>query len=177
MGKRSNMPRKKNDAYDTPYSPAIPALLPHLPSACYYIEPCAGKGNLINHLAKHGHTCTLAIDIEPRAAGILRKSAFALRVKKGSPKPRFITNPPFKDEWLFPLMKHLCPMGEVWLLLPADKAINANFSEYLRVWGRDIVAIGRISWEENGVGSTENFAWFRFDGTRPPTPTIFHEKR
>jgi hypothetical protein len=177
MGKRSSFERKANEAYDTPYVPAIPALIPHLPRACYFVEPCAGKGNLIDHLAKHGHTCTLAIDTHPRRGDIRRASAFSLRRREGSPKPRFITNPPFKEEQLKPLIRHLAEMGETWLLLPADLMHNRYMGEFLRAWGRSIVSVGRISWEENGTASKDNFAWFCFDGTLPEGPITFHGQK
>lgn len=179
MGKRSNFARKPRDAYDTPYSPAIPALLPHLPAACYFIEPCAGRGWLIEHLEKHGHTCVYAADIEPRGMHdrIKRQSVHQLRLKVRSGKARFITNPPFDDAHLFPILQHLAPLGEVWFLLPADNMHNKNMAEYLRVYGRKIVTIGRISWEQNGTTGKENYAWYLFDGTKPPSPTQFIERR
>lgn len=175
MGKRSNFLRKKNEAYDTPYSAVVP-LLRFLPAACYFIEPCAGKGKLIDALTRHGHTCVYACDIEPRRDDIVKNSAYRIRRRPGSAKPRFITNPPFIDEWLFPLLRHLCPQGEVWLLLPMDKLANDNMKVFLHQWCRDVVTIGRVSWEENGTSSKENFAWFRFDGTVPPGPITFHPR-
>ena len=76
-----------------------------------------------------------------------------------------------------PILRHLAAMGETWLLLPADYAHNDYMREYLKAWCHDIVSIGRISWEENGKNSTENFAWYRFDGTRPSGPITYHPPR
>ena len=64
MGKRSDFPRRKNDAYDTPYEAVVP-LLPFLAKETCYHEPCCGKGYLIQHLLKHGHHAVAATDIEP----------------------------------------------------------------------------------------------------------------
>ena len=49
MGKRSNFERIERDFYPTPIS-ALAPLVPHLPIAFGYIEPCAGDGRLIEHL-------------------------------------------------------------------------------------------------------------------------------
>ena len=65
MGKRSNFERRERDSYDTPYEAVIP-LLEHLSESTAFIEPCAGKNELIGHLTQNGHKCLHASDIHPR---------------------------------------------------------------------------------------------------------------
>ena len=75
MGKRSNFERLPRDSYDTPYSAVIP-LMRHLSRNTEFIEPCAGKNALVNHLELHGHRCIDASDIEPRAERIKMRDLF-----------------------------------------------------------------------------------------------------
>ena len=49
MSKRSDFKRRKNDTYDTPDKGIVP-LIPHIHEFSNFIEPCAGKGNLIDFL-------------------------------------------------------------------------------------------------------------------------------
>ena len=62
MGKRSNFERVERDFYPTPYAAVLP-LLPHLPEAVRFHEPCAGDGDLVMHLEDNGHVCAQRGDI------------------------------------------------------------------------------------------------------------------
>jgi len=94
MGKRSTFPPKPNAGYDTPLE-AVSPLVPHLPAApTLYVEPCAGRGKLVDglaHLWPQG-ICTLACDTHPRRADVERADATAL--DRGA-ESVFITNPPW----------------------------------------------------------------------------------
>ena len=56
MGKRSDYVRVERDFYPTPIA-AVEPLIPHLPYAFDYVEPCAGDGRLIDHISEltEGH--------------------------------------------------------------------------------------------------------------------------
>ena len=72
MGKRSDFERKPRDFYPTPMEAVYP-LLDHLDEKCYFAEPCAGDGRLIQHLKNHGGYCNNAMDIEPQHKKITKK--------------------------------------------------------------------------------------------------------
>ena len=70
MGKRSDFKRNARDKYDTPYSCVLP-LIPHL-KYTNYIEPCAGKGWLMDHLEKHGMNCVGAVTLSRNVKTFIR---------------------------------------------------------------------------------------------------------
>ena len=63
MGKRSVFDRRVKDFYPTPEAGVLP-LLDHLMIGTRFYEPCAGDGQLIDHLERFGHICVGASDIE-----------------------------------------------------------------------------------------------------------------
>ena len=77
MGKRSDFERVPRDYYPTPYQAVLP-LVEHLPELYTFTEPCAGDGRLIDHLEKHGGTCTQAYDVEPRNDRVIERDAMYL---------------------------------------------------------------------------------------------------
>lgn len=154
--------RRANDAYDTPHS-CIPALIPHLPRACYFIEPCAGKGDLVDHLTKYGHTCLAAFDIEPRRGDIERRSAFQVRIRRPGANTFFITNPPWERTVLHPLIRHLANRLPTWLLFEADWFHTQQAIPFLPYLHR-MVSIGRVRWiEGSDHDGVDNMAWYFFD--------------
>ena len=180
MGKRGpTLARRKNDAYDTPRAAAA-ALLPHLPRVCAFIEPCAGKGDLVNHISSlGGRFCRAAFDIAPRPRPghrpIAKGNAATFRLSDEQyDADLFITNPPWTWELLVPIILNLYWQRPTWLLLSADLIHNERFS-FLEPICRDIVSVGRVRWMEGhesdkGHAPYDNAAWYLFDGQgRHPT--------
>lgn len=166
MGKRSTFDRRDRDYYPTPVS-AIKPLVPHLPAVGSYIEPCAGASHLIRGLAEvwPGGDCVYASDIEPQSPGIARADLAAPMPLDGV--DLFITNPPWpamgqRGEPVISIARHLSALRPTWLLLSSDFAFNAYFGPLSPIC-RMIVAVGRVSWEGNGVAGKDNAAWYLFD--------------
>ena len=167
MGKRSEFPRRERDTYDTPYSAVIP-LLPHLKPNTRFAELCAGKGDLIRHLEQHGHKCTEAWDIEPRAEGINKGDALQL-VTGGM--DCIITNTPWDRELLHPMIDHFRMMAPTWILLDADWMHTKQAAPYLPYCAK-IVAVGRVKWIEGSKHTgKDNAVWMRFEDDY--TETLF----
>src|SRR6056297_483134 len=121
MGKRSDFPRRAQDASDTPLE-AVAPLIPHLPYPLRYWEPCAGSGALvqaIGDLSDGAFTCDEVSDIKPRSLGVVQRDAF--QVTDLNPKIDYIiTNPPWTREILHPMIEHFAAMRPTWLLFDAD---------------------------------------------------------
>lgn len=101
MGRRSNFVRIEKDKYDTVDPRAVPPLLGHL-IGNEFIEPCAGKGFLIDQLMRNGLTCVSASDIAPDGFAIAQQDALTITEAKA----QIITNPPWKRKWLHPMIEH-----------------------------------------------------------------------
>jgi hypothetical protein len=162
MGKRSSFDRIPRDFYPTPYEAIIP-LLPHLGGEKKYIEPCAGDGALIQHLAER-HFCVEASDIEPR-----RPMYRTLDAREESfddySFDLFITNPPWSRDVLHPIILNLSRQAPTWLLFDADwmhTRQSAPFMPYLR----KIVSVGRVKWiPDSPFTGKDNCCWYLFDQT------------
>lgn len=164
MSKRTpGLPQRPRGFWPTP-RPAVVPLIPYLPPAATYAEPCAGDGSLINHLASlwEGGHCALALDLEPRGPGIEQGDARDLTFRPDL----FVTNPPWpktgqKGDPAISIIQHLAGIAPVWALLPWDFAANDYFRRVIGLCS-EIVPIGRVSWLENGTPGKDNVAWFRF---------------
>lgn len=159
MGKRSDFKRVPRDFYPTPESAVLP-LLPHLAPGTRFCEPCAGDGRLVDHLAKHGHLCCVASDIEPRRADIIEADALS------GPWGRFdcfITNPPWDRKVLHPLIVHLSAQAPTWLLFDADWIHTRQSAPFIPLL-RKVVSVGRVKWiEDSPFTGKDNCAWHLFD--------------
>ena len=167
MGKRSNFKRRPQDAYDTPpeaVAPLMRFLRPHFT----FIEPCAGRGALMDALEAGGGVCLWAYDIEPRAERVCRIDALKLRVSHRA--DYIISNPPWSRPILHPMIDHFRKMRPTWLLFDADWIHTKQAISYLPFCHK-IVSVGRVSWMRNGTSSLDNAAWYFFD--RDPAPTVF----
>lgn len=162
MGKRSSFQRIERDYYRTWDPRAVPPLLPHLEPGTRFIEPCAGDGTLLDQLTAAGHVCVDAWDIEPQRADILKVDALGLKIQ-GDERPKFITNPPWRRDFLHPLIAHLSDQAPTWLLFDADWKYTRQaipFKSRLR----RIVAVGRLKWIEGSPhDAKDNCAWYLFD--------------
>ena len=175
MGKRSDFKKRKQDKYYTPYAPAIPLLLPHLVGDKTFIEPCVGDGQIVKHLARHGHRCLSSSDISPEFEGAGVADATTIKTNGA----RVITNPPWTRVLLHKIIWNLSQQGETWLLFDSDwqytvqdkiaKSHGVKQVPELLEYCELIVAVGRISWMGNGVSGMDNCAWYKFtpQKTRP----------
>ena len=169
MGKRSDFERIPRDYYPTPYQAVLP-LVEHLPEWYTFTEPCAGDGRLIDHLEKHGGTCTQAYDVEPRNDRVVECDAMLLKQVN---TPFFITNPPWDRKILHPLIEHLSSMAPTWLLFDSDWMHTKQSIPFLTKL-KKVVSIGRVKWIEgsNSVGK-DNCCWYLFDNKDMVKPIEF----
>lgn len=162
MSKRTQTDSKDTNPrefWPTPLAAAKP-LGEFLPKGTKFIEPCAGAGDLIEHLEGFGHECVEASDSDPQFANppfVELRDARLTAVGYAE----VITNPPFSQPLLKPLMEYWVGRTSMWLLLPSDMLINKWFNQYA-VYVDQIIPIGRVSWLGNGQGGYENFVWAHF---------------
>ena len=168
MGKRSEFKRRPHDAYATPMKAVLP-VLPFLrrDGILTFDEPCAGAGDLIDHLRSHGMDCLYSGDI---------KHGFdALQVPKFR-ADAVITNPPWTRQLMHPLIWHFMRTSwQVWLLFDADWIHTQQATPMLQHCS-DVVSVGRLKWIADSKHSgKDNVAWHRFqlDHLRGPK---FHSK-
>jgi hypothetical protein len=172
MGKRSGFPRIPRDSYDTPAT-AVPALAPHLPAGFRFIEPCAGKGLLIDHLMALGGACVGASDIEPRSRRhkIRKRDALTLSRADVPAGALIITNPPHTRALLHRMIERLSELAPTWLLIDAGWLFTqqaAPFLEPQRNRLRRIVAVGvRPKWIPGTPhNAKDDVAWLKFGRPR-----------
>lgn len=187
MAKRSSgqFERRKNDTYDTPLH-AVTPLLPFLPAGTRFIEPCAGRGDLIRHLEAAGHICTGAFDIAPREpenqpkssffpAGIAKRDALKFYADKHHyPSDQIITNPAWTRSILHALMLHFYWQRPTWLLFDADWKHTEQAQPYLPMV-KKTVSVGRVRWIEGTKHKgNDNAEWYFLDATQHTIE--FHRK-
>lgn len=162
MGKRSTFERFPRDFYPTP-AEAVAPLLPHLPPATTFFEPCAGDGALVRHLEAAGHICARASDIEPQADWIERRCAITDSPLPIGWQPVFITNPPWDRKLLHPIIDRLSRFAPTWLLFDADWVHTKQATPYLPYLTK-IVTVGRVRWiPGTTMTAKDNCAWHLFD--------------
>lgn len=168
--------------YDTIDPRAVKALLPHLAPRTRFIEPCAGKGDLVRQLKAAGHICTDAFDIAPRALGIRQQDAGTWAATRAA-WDRYeiiITNPPFDWPVLRVLLENFAEQLPLsWVLLEASfmhKSRDGRAEQMQRC--RKIVTIGRLKWAaESDDSSTRDYCWYQFGHTAAPgAPVEFFSK-
>lgn len=161
MGKRSSFERIPRDFYPTPVE-AVRPLLAHLAPGTRFVEPCAGDGRLVDHLAAAGHVCASAYDIEPRRGDIRQHDAMDRLVGN---LDCFITNPPWDRSILHPLIAHLSRQAPTWLLFDADWMHTRQSAPFMPML-RKIVSVGRVKWiADSPFTGKDNCCWYLFDGT------------
>ena len=175
MGKRSDFKRRPMDFYATPEEAVLP-LLPWLPPNVKYCEPCAGEGDLIQHLDKHGHQCVAAFDLNPESP-YPEKDALQMTKEDAAGAAYIITNPPWSRHILHPMILAFKDIAPTWLLFDADWAFTKQSIPFM-YYCRMIVAVGRVKWIEGSKNTgKDNCAWYLFDtnlnvpsGCRPASP-------
>jgi hypothetical protein len=164
--------RNPRDYYRTWDTRAVAPLLRFLPPRTVYVEPCAGRGDLVDQLKRAGHVCHAAIDIDPQRNDIRRGDMFDIRWRPR--RGMFITNPPWKRETLHALIRHLAPQAPTWLLFDADWLHNDDALPFMPILQR-VVSVGRLRWiEGSDSDGHDNHAWYLFDGQRAGPDVFFH---
>ena len=170
--------RKRNDFYPTIDPRAAAALAPHLRPGLIYGEPCAGDGDLIDLLAKHGMVCTWALELEPefRRWPMAKGNALTLTEADMGDAEELITNPPWTRQLLHALIAHLASLRPTWLLFDASWKHTAQAAKFAPIC-TDIVSVGRLKWFRNSpYDPPDDCAWYRFDA-RSAAPTRYHFRR
>lgn len=174
MSKRTpGLPQRPRGFWPTPLD-AVRPLIPYLPADADWIEPCAGAGDLVRHLAQLWPSGRLsaAYDLLPQAEGIEQGDARALELRPDL----YITNPPWpvsgkKGDQALSIIVHLMRLAPSWMLLPWDFGANVYFRE-VRSACVQVVPIGRVSWLGNGQGGMDNAAWYEFDAGHSRGPIL-----
>lgn len=167
MSKRGETKFKgpEKDLISTPPEAVLP-LLHYLPRKVIFTEPCAGTGDLIEHLQAAGHVCGEAYDLAPRREDIEVGNAVD-RI----PKHLSVTNPPYSRALLMPILEAAIKWPHPsWWLLPHDVMANKYFRS-VAPHAVAIIPIGRVSWIRNTDGSPtgsgfENFDWLCLSNLR-----------
>ena len=163
MGKRSDFQRRPMDFYATPEAAVLP-LLPWLPANVRYCEPCAGEGDLTQHLDKARHQCVAAFDLDP-SSPYPEKDALEMTKADAAGANYIITNPPWSRHILHPMIIRFSDIAPTWLLFDADWAFTKQSKPYMQRC-QMIVAVGRVKWiaESKNTGK-DNCAWYLFNRT------------
>lgn len=177
MAKRSSgdFERVPNDLYRTWDYRAVRPLLRHLDPGTLYVEPCAGAGDLIDHLKIAGHRCVRAFDIDPQRHDIQHGDARTLtwRTQRGV----WITNPPWTRDIMHPIIRNLAKQAPLWALFDSDWVHTDQASGFMPIL-RKIVSVGRVKFipgsEHDGK---DNVSWHLFDATIPPGKIEFIGRR
>lgn len=170
MGKRSEFTRRKNDLYETFDPRALAALSPHLTDGTRFVEPCAGRGDMIDGLVALGHECIWACDIAPKRNDII--ACDVLETKITDDFDCFITNPPWTRSIMHPIIVHLSNQRPTWLLFDADWMHTKQSAPYMNRL-RKVVSVGRLRWiPDTKMDGKDNCAWYLFD-VPSDEPTVF----
>ena len=174
MGKRSEFEKRARDYYPTPLK-AVEPLRPFLPEYFTFVEPCAGDGRLVNHIFNvmdDNCECMGAYDIEhpeddPLVYNVQIRDALTLTSDDMNNVDYIITNPPWSRDKksgyiLHRMIEHFSELAPTWLLFDADWIHTKQATPLINKYLMQIVSIGRVSWEENGVSGKDNAAWYLF---------------
>lgn len=177
-------PRRDLDLYETWDPNAVLPLLPHLPNAVDFCEPCAGSRKLIDQLQAAGHRCVQASDIAPRSAGVEARDALDLTTKnmRGD---FIITNPPWSRPVMHAMIEHFRKLAPTWVLFDADwkyteqklvaKKYDVPTTLQLLAYCHKIVAVGRVVWiEGTKKRGTQDCAWYLFTEKKNTGAPLFY---
>jgi hypothetical protein len=153
MGKRTDFARRERDDYPTPFAAVVP-LLRLLEPRTQFVEPCAGAGELVQHLERAGHICVGAFDL-PTDARTTSYTTGADTI--------FISNPPWRTRFEPDrILVNLSEQRPTWLLLYSDWLFTSRATPYLARL-RAVVVVGRVKWIPNSPhAGFENCCWCLF---------------
>lgn len=158
MSKRSNFAPRPKDFWRTPKK-ALAPLLPHLPPGTKFAEPCAGDGTLVYLLEQAGHKCVWKTDMWPAREDIGQADALMLKDVEAD---YFLTNPPWRRDWLHPIIDHLSVMLPFWALFDADWCFTKQSSCLIHRCSR-IIPVGRVKWiPDSPYSGMDSVAWYEF---------------
>lgn len=171
MGKRSSFERIPRDFYPTPLDAVLP-LLPHLPDDFSFVEPCAGAGDLVQHLSSPERRCVWAFDIEPAAEGVAEFDALNMRLLEWGPPDLIITNAPWNRGIMHRMISHFAAQRPTWLLFDADWMHTRQSTPFMPLL-RKVVSVGRVRWIPGSkMTGKDNCAWHLFDA-KAQGPAVF----
>ena len=175
MGKRSEFEKKPRDAYFTIDPDAVKPLVDHLEPGSWFIEPCAGAGNLTELIVCHASVgCIAEYDKEPVNDYVREKDCLDLTGEDLHGANFLATNPPFTWKVLDPIITHLSSLLPTWLLLPADMMHNKRMYPHMQRCSK-VVSVGRLYWEENKVKGKDNYCFYLFHDS--PHTTVFYGRK
>lgn len=158
MSKRSSFAPRPKDFWRTP-AEALAPLLPQLPAATLFAEPCAGDGALIDLMTAAEHKCVLASDLSPERGDV--KAADALKLMDIQ-ADMVVTNPPWTRSILHPLIDHLSAQLPCWFLFDADWIFTKQSASLIHRCSK-IVPIGRVKWiPDSKYSGMDSAAWYEF---------------
>lgn len=157
---------------------AVPPLVRVEPLGAHVWECCCGSGDMARALQEAGVGAAPS-DAHDRGFGMVR-DVFTVAEPLA---PVIVTNPPYADAFPVRLVRHAREIGvrKVCLLLPmawwdAQRRVDFLTEEAppARVWA----IAGRIrmarngDWNATGNSPNRSYAWWVWDFTAPPAPTI-----
>jgi hypothetical protein len=189
MGKRSKdtFAQVSKDYWPTIDPRAIPPIADYV-QGLRYAEPMCGQGHLIELIGDVA-TCLWASDIhvgdgysaKPKCH---QRDATTIDLDTFMGVDCIISNPPFQEKMLLPILDHLMQSSKPsWLLLPADRLHVKYMSPYLQKCEM-VLSIGRLKWFANddprlwddekqafkkNTDPTDNYAWFKFTNKKCDT--------
>lgn len=174
MGKRSDFAKIPKDKYYTWDARAYVPMRSIFRKIETFIEPCAGGGDMIEHLQKLGPACIYACDIEPtgRWFPIERHSYEEIPEEYLLSADYIITNPPWTRSVMHPFIEW-CIQSRLpaWLLIDTNWASSKQARPFL-AYCSDIVPTPRLKWIPDSKDSAkDDTAWYRFQGK--PCDTIW----
>lgn len=173
MGKRSDFERISKDHYRTFDPRAVSALAPHIEKVSAFIEPCAGKGDLIRSLENLGKSCVLATDIADYGNPRIQIKD-VMEIEEFPFHDAVITNPPWDRKILHPMIEKFMALTDkpIWLLFDADW-MHTKQSADLMKHCLSVVSIGRLIWiPGTTMTGKDNCCWYQF--TREKVRTSFY---
>lgn len=177
MAKYSNYERRPRDFYPTPLE-AVKCLIPHLPEAFTFVEPCAGNSDLTRHIETLSNgECLAEYDLEPQNEDVEQLDARDLTENHLWSCDLIITNPPWtrakKDGYLLHHLIQTCSdLRPTWFLIDSNWANTVQAGPIITERCCKIQAIGRVKWFGNQSGK-EDASWYLFDANKTG-PTEFY---
>ncbi len=166
--------RNERDFYATPEEPIL-KLLPELVNYNTFAEPMCGDGAIVRVLEARGWDAAHLSDMQPE--GDMKSRAIELDVMDLNyglhleDVEVIVSNPPWPlppnkggkgGIPTVPIINHLRQLAPTWLLLSSDFMHNKYFAD-LHPFCSKVIAVGRVSWQGNGVKGLDNAAWYRFE--------------